>query len=119
MATRKAKRHTVRRKGPQGQLALLRKQLRALRGERAKHLRRERWLCKKTDAQARELARHKRETKEFLDWALQSLYAVGLGLEASRSLMGTNSRQATHDLLSSIAQLNSLIERLRVALTGQ
>lgn len=119
IATRKAKRQTVRRKGPQGQLALLRKQLRTLRGERAKDLRRERLLRKKTDAQAHELAGHKRQTKEFLDWTLQSLYAVGLGLEVSRSLMETNSRQAAHDLDSSISQLNSLIERLRVALTGQ
>ena len=118
MVRSKVTRHTVRRKRPQDQLASLRQQLRELRADRLKHVRSERSLHKKIEAQTKELADHKLKMKQLLDWALQSLYAVGLGLEASRSLLEINPRQAVQDLELSIGQLNSLIEGFRARLTS-
>ncbi len=60
----------------------------------------------------------KRKTKEILDGQLQALYAVGLGLEVTRTLIEVSPRQASHELVQATATLNDLIQRLRSQLTG-
>ncbi len=60
----------------------------------------------------------KRKTKEILDGQLQALYAVGLGLEVTRTLIEVSPRQASHELVQATATLNDLIQRLRSQITG-
>lgn len=60
----------------------------------------------------------KRKTKEILDGQLQALYAVGLGLEVTRTLIEVSPRQASHELAQATATLNDLIQRLRSQITG-
>lgn len=60
----------------------------------------------------------KRKTKEILDGQLQALYAVGLGLEVTRTLIAVSPRQASHELVQATATLNDLIQRLRSQITG-
>ncbi len=60
----------------------------------------------------------KRKTKEILDGQLQALYAVGLGLEVTRTLIEVSPRQASHELVQVTATLNDLIQRLRSQITG-
>lgn len=60
----------------------------------------------------------KRKTKELVDGLLQTLYAVGLGLEVTRTLIEVSPRQASNELVQATATLNNLIQRLRSHLTG-
>ncbi len=60
----------------------------------------------------------KRKTKELVDGLLQTLYAVGLGLEVTRTLIEVSPRQASNELVQATTTLNNLIQRLRSHLTG-
>ncbi len=60
----------------------------------------------------------KRKTKELVDGLLQTLYAVGLGLEVTRTLIEVSPRQASNELVQATTTLNKLIQRLRSHLTG-
>jgi signal transduction histidine kinase len=64
------------------------------------------------------LAERERISQELHDGLLQSLYAVGLGLEACRSLMKRDSKRAAHTLEQAVGQLNAVMREVRNFIAG-
>lgn len=64
------------------------------------------------------LAERERISQELHDGLLQSLYAVGLGLEACRSLMKRDSKRAAHTLEQAVSQLNAVMREVRNFIAG-
>lgn len=89
----------------------------ALERERARRQQVERSLREVKQQCAKSLMVQKRRTKELLDGQLQALYAVGLGIEVTRTLIDVSPRQASNELVQATATLNHLIQRLRSYLT--
>ena len=90
----------------------------ALERERARRRVLEQSLREMKKQHGRSANVQKRNTKEILDGQLQALYAVGLGLEVTRTLIEVSPRQAAHELIQATATLNDLIQRLRSHITG-
>lgn len=67
---------------------------------------------------ARSVAAQKRRVRALLDGQLQALYALGLGLEATRSLIEVSPRQASSELARATSTLNDLIQQLRSCLAN-
>lgn len=98
--------------------ASLRRKAAAFNREHARRRQVERSLREMKQQVQRTVVVQKRKTKELLDGLLQAIYAVGLGLEVTRSLIEVSPRQAANELVQAMATLNDLIKRLRSHLTG-
>ncbi len=64
------------------------------------------------------LEERERIGQDLHDGILQSLYAVGLGLEACKPLLGQQRKKAAMALDHAIRQLNSLMREIRAFITG-
>ena len=64
------------------------------------------------------LAERERISEELHDGLLQSLYAVGLGLETSKSLMKRNAKRAVQALDRAVTQLNAVMREVRNFIAG-
>ena len=64
------------------------------------------------------LAERERISEELHDGLLQSLYAVGLGLETCKSLMKRNSKRAAQTLERAVGQLNAVMREVRNFIAG-
>jgi PAS domain S-box-containing protein len=64
------------------------------------------------------LEERERLSQDLHDGILQSLYGVGLGLDAAGRVMGTAPRKARREFAHSISQLNRTIEEVRGFITG-
>lgn len=64
------------------------------------------------------LAERERISEELHDGILQSLYAVGLGLETCKSLMKRNSKRAAQTLERAVGQLNAVMREVRNFIAG-
>lgn len=95
-----------------------RKKAAAFDRERARRLQGEKSLREMKQQLGKMVGVQKRKTKELVDGLLQTLYAVGLGLEVTRTLIEVSPRQASNELVQATATLNNLIQRLRSHLTG-
>lgn len=72
---------------------------------------------------ARERARYLEERERMMlelhDGCIQSIYAIGLGLESCRRLIDTDRAQAARSLAEAGASLNLVIQDLRSFITGE
>ncbi len=100
------------------EVTALRKKVARLGRERARHQRAEEGLRQRATQCRQALAERKRTTHTFLDDVMQSLFAVGVQLEACTQLLETNPRRAGHEDTQSVRQLNDVIRRVRSFMAG-
>lgn len=75
---------------------------------------------RKSEEQLRKaLAERERLSRDLHDSVVQSIYAIGLGLEEIKRLVTVDAHEAKKKLLESIAGLNAVIRNLREHITGQ
>ncbi len=75
---------------------------------------------RKSEEQLRKaLAERERLSRDLHDGVVQSIYAIGLGLEEIKRLVTVDAHGAKKKLLESIAGLNAVIRNLREHITGQ
>lgn len=74
---------------------------------------------RRSDAQVKALAEEReRLFQDMHDGCIQSIYAVGLNLEACMRLVEANPRKASQMIAESTASLNLVIQELRAFITG-
>ncbi len=118
MSLRKAYRETITKTRLQAEVSTLRKKVAWLHRAGARNQQAGSLLRKKEQDFARALNQRDRAVHDVLDGIVQSLFAAGLSLEATRLLMGTDSQQAALELQHSATHLNEIIEKVRAFLVG-